>query len=57
MAKIKLKLGDKVRIPSDDRVYEVMGLDSDQCDGFALLRLRGPGQKNFWQAIALCTRI
>jgi hypothetical protein len=54
MSKVKLRMGDRVKIPNDDREYEVMGVDSAQSDGFALLRLRGSRDKSFWQAIANC---
>lgn len=54
MARIKLRIGDRVQIPNDSRVYEVMGLDTDQASGYALLKLRYSTDKSFWQAIANC---
>jgi hypothetical protein len=29
MSKVKLRMGDRVKIPNDEREYEVMGVDSD----------------------------
>ena len=48
----KIKRGDRVTIPNDERIYSVEALDGEQ--GYALL---DAGRKVVWIAIAHCSKV
>lgn len=57
MGRVKLRMGDRVTVQGDNRVYEVMGVDSDQADGYALLKLRYSDRKADWYPVSLCQKV
>jgi len=52
MSKVKLRMGDRVRIPNDEHVHIVIGIDD--YPGLALLQRSSPNAKIFWLSVDSC---